>query len=312
MDLDLAQLRALSATVAEGTFEAAARALNVTPSAISQRIKALEQSVGRVLLQRSKPVRVTESGEAILRLARNIDLLAADARLALGGGPGGAATDSGGTGAADGAPAARPAPVSIPLAVNADSLATWILPALAALPDSMTFDIQRDDQDHTTALLRSGSVMAAVTAIRSPIQGCTSTPLGAMRYRMMCTPAFAETWFADGVTAAALAQAPVVVFDRKDDLQDAYLRRRAHRSLHPPKHYIPASDDFVSAVRHGLGWAMLPDLQTGAAEERGELVELDRDSAADVHLYWQQWQLRSTSLDLVAEAVRVAAARELR
>ena len=306
MDLDLAQLRALSATVAEGTFEAAARALNVTPSAISQRIKALEQSVGRVLLQRSKPVRVTESGEAILRLARNIDLLAADARLSLGGAGG---ADSG---AADGAPAARPAPVSIPLAVNADSLATWILPALAALPDSMTFDIQRDDQDHTTALLRSGSVMAAVTAIRSPIQGCTSTPLGAMRYRMMCTPAFAETWFTDGVTAAALAQAPVVVFDRKDDLQDAYLRRRAHRTLHSPKHYIPASDDFVSAVRHGLGWAMLPDLQTGAAEERGELVELDRDSAADVHLYWQQWQLRSTSLDLVAEAVRVAAARELR
>ena len=309
MDFDLAQLRALSATVAEGTFEAAARALNVTPSAISQRIKALEQSVGRVLLQRSKPVRVTESGEAILRLARNIDLLAADARLALGGGT---RSDTGATGAADGTLAARPTPVSIPLAVNADSLATWILPALATLPDSMTFDIHRDDQDHTTALLRSGSVMAAVTAIRSPIQGCTSTPLGAMRYRMMCTPAFAQTWFADGITPAALAHAPVVVFDRKDDLQDAYLRRRAHRTLHPPKHYVPASDDFVSAVRHGLGWAMLPDLQTGEAERHGELVELDRDSAADVHLYWQQWQLRSTSLDLVAEAVRVAAARELR
>jgi LysR family transcriptional regulator (chromosome initiation inhibitor) len=310
MDLDLAQLRALSATVAEGTFEAAARALNVTPSAISQRIKALEQSVGRVLLQRSKPVRVTESGEAILRLARNVDLLAADARLALGAGPGDG--EPGGESRAEGGGSARPAPVSIPLAVNADSLATWILPALATLPDSMTFDIQRDDQDHTTALLRSGSVMAAVTAIRSPIQGCTSTPLGAMRYRMMCTPAFADAWFADGVSVSALAHAPVVVFDRKDDLQDAYLRRRAHRTLHPPKHYIPASDDFVSAVRHGLGWAMLPDLQSAAAEGRGELVELDPDSAADVHLYWQQWQLRSASLDLVAEAVRVAAARELR
>lgn len=307
MDLDLAQLRALSATVAEGTFEAAARSLHVTPSAISQRIKALEQSVGRVLLQRTKPVQVTESGEAILRLARNIDLLAADARLALGDARAGDAR-----GDAAGASAPHIAPVSIPLAVNADSLATWILPALASLPATMTFDIQRDDQDHTTALLRSGSVMAAITAIRSPIQGCTSTPLGAMRYRMMCTPAFADTWFAGGVTAAALAHAPVVVFDRKDDLQHAYLRRRAHRTLHPPKHYIPASADFVTAVRLGLGWAMLPDLQTAGPERRGELVELDRESAADVSLYWQQWQLRSTSLDLVAEAVRAAAARELR
>ena len=313
MDLDLAQLRALSATVAEGTFEAAARSLHVTPSAISQRIKALEQSVGRVLLQRTKPVRVTESGEAILRLARNIDLLAADARLALG---------EGGVAAGDPDGAARPLPVSIPLAVNADSLATWILPALAALSDPttsnpmastpMTFDIQRDDQDHTTALLRSGSVMAAVTAIRAPIQGCTSTPLGAMRYRMMCTPGFAAVWFPEGVTAAALARAPMVVFDRKDDLQDAYLRRRAHRELHPPKHYVPASADFVSAVLLGLGWGMLPDLQSSGAEARGELVAVDPDSAVDVALYWQQWQLRSASLDLVAEAVRVAAARELR
>jgi len=303
MDLDLAQLRALSAAVTEGTFEAAARALHVTPSAISQRIKALESSVGRVLLQRTKPVRVTESGEAILRLARNIDLLAADARLALGP----ADDDSPARGGA-----AAVAPVSIPLAVNADSLATWILPALATLPASMTFDIQSDDQDHTTALLRSGSVMAAITAIRSPIQGCTSTPLGAMRYRMMCTPAFADTWFAHGVTAAALALAPVVVFDRKDDLQDAYLRRRARRRLHPPKHYVPASHDFVSAVRLGLGWGMLPDLQSAAAEAGGELVEIDPESATDVELYWQQWQLRSTSLDLVAEAVRAAAARALR
>jgi LysR family transcriptional regulator (chromosome initiation inhibitor) len=330
MDLDLAQLRALSATVTEGTFEAAARALHVTPSAISQRIKALEQSVGRVLLRRTKPVQVTESGEAILRLARNIDLLAADARLALGDGS--EDEDEDGDGHYE-----RRAPVSIPLAVNADSLATWMLPALAALTGptgsgltgsgstgsgstgsgstgsgSMVFDIQRDDQDHTTALLRSGSVMAAVTSICAPIQGCTSTPLGAMRYRMMCTPAFAAAWFPEGVTPAALARAPVVVFDRKDDLQHAYLRRRAHRALNPPRHYVPASADFVSAVALGLGWGMLPDLQTTGAEERGELVAADPESTVDVALYWQQWQLRSTSLDLVAEAVRAAAARALR
>ena len=62
MDLDLAQLRALDATVREGTLEAAARALHVTPSAISQRLRALEVATGRILLVRTKPVQVTESG----------------------------------------------------------------------------------------------------------------------------------------------------------------------------------------------------------------------------------------------------------
>src|SRR5690242_18464645 len=105
MDFDLAQLRALSATVSEGTLEAAARALHVTPSAISQRLKALETTTGRVLLVRSKPVQVTPSGRAVLRLARQIEVLTADAAVELGGG---------------GDEPARAVP--LPIAVNADSL----------------------------------------------------------------------------------------------------------------------------------------------------------------------------------------------
>lgn len=293
MELDLAQLRALSAIVAEGTFEAAARSLRVTPSAVSQRIKALESAVGRVLVQRSRPVRATESGEAILRLARHIDLLAADARLELG--------DDG----------RRAATVSVPVAVNGDSLATWILPALATLPASLTFDLHRDDQDHTTALLRSGTVMAAITAIREPIQGCTSTPLGSMRYRAMCAPGFAAAWFPGGATPAALSVAPVVVFDRKDDLQHAYLRRRSAGG-DPPRHFIPASADFVRGIALGLGWGMVPDLQGEPLEATGDLVEIAPGSEVDVTLYWQQWQLQSASLELLATAVRDAAAAHLR
>jgi len=290
MDFDLAQLRALSATVAEGSFEAAARQLHVTPSAVSQRIKALESAVGAVLVQRSKPVRVTESGEAVLRLARQIDILAADAQAELG------------SDAAEGGRA-----VNIPIAVNADSLATWILPALAGLGTSPSFDVHLDDQDHTTALLRSGAVMAAVTAVAQPIQGCTSTLLGTMRYRPRCTAAFAAQWFADGPTRAALDVAPVVVFDRKDDLQDAYLRRAGRPRPNPPRHYIPSSADFVRAVELGLGWGNVPDLQSGEW-----LVEFDPETVFDVPLYWQQWQLRSPTLESVAAAVREAAAKYLR
>ncbi len=291
MDLDLAQLRALDATVRGGTLEAAARALHVTPSAISQRLRALEVATGRILLVRSKPVRVTESGEAVLRLARQVDLLTADVARELGG-----------------EPTAGRVP-TLPIAVNADSMATWVLPALAPLAGDICFDLYREDQEHTSALLRAGTVMAAVTADADPLPGCTSTLLGGMRYRPMCSPAFARQWFAAGPTPGALARAPVVVFDRTDDLQHRYLHARAGSDVAPPVHYVPASADYVSAIALGLVWGMVPDLQ--AREGTADLVALDPDAEVDVVLYWQQWRLRSATLDRVREAVLAAAAREL-
>jgi LysR family transcriptional regulator, chromosome initiation inhibitor len=282
-DLDLGQLRALAATVSAGSLDAAARALSVTPSAISQRLKALEKATGRVLLVRSKPVRVTPSGEALLRLARQIEVLAADTVRELGSG--------------DGA-----APVVLPIAVNADSMATWVLPALAGLAGEFCFDLHREDQERTSALLREGTVMAAVTAEATPVPGCSVTRLGGMRYRPMATAAFAQRWLPDGPTTATLGRAPVVVFDRVDDLQHRYLRKRRVTGQ-PPQHHVPASWDYVEAVRLGLGWGMVPDAQ----RPEGELVELDPDGAIDVVLYWQQWRLHSPGLDRVAEAMRAAA-----
>ena len=288
MDLDLAQLRALDATVTAGTLDGAARALHVTPSAISQRLRALEAATGRVLLVRSKPVQVTESGQPVLRLARQVALLAADATREL-------ETDDG-----DRA-------VTLPIAVNADSMATWVLPALAPLAGELAFDLHREDQEHTAALLRDGRVMAAVTAAADPVPGCTVTRLGGMRYRPMATAAFVDRWFPDGVTPAALSRAPVVGFDRQDDLQDRYLRSRGVDPAVPPLHHVPASADYIAAVRLGFGWGMVPPQQ----EPPGELAELDADGAVDVVLHWQQWRLRSPSLDRVAAAVLAAARREL-
>src|SRR4051794_11098757 len=218
MDVDLAQLRALDATVRGGTLEAAARALHVTPSAISQRLRALEVATGRILLVRSKPVQITESGQAVLRLARQVDLLTADVARELGG---------------ESSPDRVP---TLPIAVNADSMATWVLPALAPLADDVCFELHREDQDHTSTLLRAGTVMAAVTAEAEPVPGCTSVLLGRMRYRPMSSPAFARRWFPAGATPEALARAPVVVFDRNDDLQHRYLQARAGSDVAPPVH----------------------------------------------------------------------------
>jgi LysR family transcriptional regulator (chromosome initiation inhibitor) len=293
MDLDLDQLEALATAVSEGTFEAAARALHLTPSAVSQRVKALETAVGRILLVRSKPVRTTPSGQTLLRAARQIRTITAEANRELGGDD-----------AAE--------PLTVALAANADSLATWLIAALASVGHpSMIFDVQRADETMTADLLRNGTVMGAVTSSAEAVPGCTTERLGRMRYVARASASFVERWFSEGVSGPALSQAPVVTFDRDDSLQDTYLRRHSRRRLDPPRHYVPGSEAFVQAVRAGLGWGMVPDLQVRSRDEGEELVEFDQDGGLDVSLYWQQWRLRSTSLDLVATAIRTAAASAL-
>lgn len=279
---DLAETVAV--VVEEGTLDAAARRLHITPSAVSQRIKALEEQLGRVVLVRSKPARVTEAGAAVVRLARQLALLEHDALAELG--------------AEDGAS------FSVPLAVNADSLGTWFLPPLARLAERhpLVFDLHRDDQDFTAGLLEAGTVMGAVTSRATPVAGCRVVPLGTMRYQAVATPAFASRWLADGPTRDALTAAPLVEFDRRDDLQSQWLQARGVDAAAPPRSYVPASNDFAVAIKLGLGWGLLPGFQSDAELDDGSLVPLGGDPV-DVPLYWQQWNLRSPLLDAIADAV---------
>lgn len=307
--LDLA--RTLAAVIDEGTFDAAARRLRLTPSAVSQRVKTLEQQLGRVLVVRSKPARATEAGAAVVRLARQLALLEHDA-LAEFGLDADAGADHG-----HGAVPARP--VSIPLAVNADSLATWFLPALArvALAHPVVFDLHRDDQDFTAGLLESGTVMGAVTSQATPVAGCLVRPLGVMRYEAVATPAYVARWSGAGERIRAggeasalpawLAHSPLVDFDRRDHLQHDALRAAGFDPERAPRHYVPASNDFASAVKLGLGWGMLPEFQSSPELERGELVRLGGEAVV-VPLHWQQWNLSSPLLDAVADEL----AREAR
>ncbi|GAA1420706.1 LysR family transcriptional regulator ArgP [Catellatospora coxensis] len=295
MSLDSAQLETFAAVVREGSFDAAARVLNVTPSAVSQRIKALEQAAGQVLVRRSKPCQATEAGEPLLRLAGQIALLEREALATARGGRGGDWTRAA-------------------IVVNADSLATWFMPALAAVPAELRllFDIYTDDQEHTAELLRSGAVMAAVTAQNVPVQGCRSQRLGAMRYRAVAAPAMFGTWFADGVTPAALADAPMVVLNRKDRLQHRFLRTLTRRDLDPPIHYVPSVTAFDEAIRLGLGWGMVPDLVADADLAEDRYRELVPGGLLNVPLYWQHWRLESAVLTALTTAVQAAAATALR
>lgn len=303
--MDLEQLRALAAVVDQETFEAAADELRITPSAVSQRIKALERSVGSVLVRRLKPVVPTPAGELLLRSARQLLLLADEALLALRS-PGWdrAAHDAGGSPSA-GAVAER---LRVPVVANADSLATWLPSAIReiALGGRIAVELLRDDEHATADLLRSGDAVGAITADPRPVQGCSVRPLGTMVYRAKASAEFIQRWFPKGPTPEALAAAPVMQYDRKDTHQLALLARVAPDAA-PPQHFIPDSVQYVEAVRSGLGWGMVPDQQ----DPDGELVELDPAWSEDLELYWQSWTLDSPGLAEVSAAV-VRAAEVLR
>lgn len=290
------QLQALAAVVEEGTFEAAARRLHVSASAVSQRIKALEHSAGGVLVQRSTPVEPTTAGDTMLRYARQVQLLEHDATVQLARG------------------LREDGRITIPLAVNADSLATWFLPAIADLASSheVVFDIRREDQEYTTALLRSGTVLGAVTSTREAVQGCSSAVLGIMRYRAVCSPAFLDRYLGGSVGEHRLLTAPMVDFDRKDELQRRFLTEVVGADAHPARHLIPTSADFARAIGFGLGWGLLPEQQCGAELTSGRLVELAPRHPVDVRLFWQRWNLDSPLLSEVTAAIQEAAGTSLR
>jgi LysR family transcriptional regulator (chromosome initiation inhibitor) len=289
MDLNPGQLDALVAIADHGSFEAAARHLHITPSAVSQRIRALEATAGQVLVSRGTPCRPTPHGEWLVRLGRQTRLLHDEASQAL----------------------TAVTTVELPAAVNADSLATWFRDVLAeaAAWDATAISLHVEDQAYSQKLLRSGDVLAAVTSDADAVQGCSAEPLGALRYVPAAAPAFADRWRRE--QSPDWAAMPTIVFNDKDELQREMLRRHGVGQPPPVVHRIPSSADFCEAVRIGLGWAMLPEPQAGAGLAAGWLTRLSSD-VTDVPLYWQRWRLDSPRLTMLTDAVRTAARRNLR
>lgn len=296
MNLDNAQLAAFAMVIREGSFEAAARRLHVTPSAISQRIKQLEERLGQVLVQRATPCVPSVAGQALVRFAEEVALLETEMLAALGSSSG-----------------EEPPMVRIPVAVNADSLDSWFLDVPGTLPDGLqvVFDLHVDDQDHSAVLLREGSVMAAVSANPAAIQGCSVAPLGLMRYLAVASPGFLARHFADGVDAAALRRAPMLRFNAKDGLQHQFIAARTSEAVAPPIHLVPSVHGFVGLARRGLGWGMVPEAFARQAIAAGDLAEIVPGAYLDVPLYWHCWRLPSAALAALTAAVERAAAAGL-
>lgn len=308
MDLGSDALRTLSAVLDAGTFDAAAEQLHITPSAVSQRIKALEVSVGRILVRRTKPITPTRDGEVLARMAKQWDLLSREAQLELSG-------DLGLSGDLDDVAAAplvdRPR-VHLPIAANADSLATWLLPVLARFhrENPVAVEVIRDDEAVNSSRLVTGEVMGAITSDPLAIRGTTLRALGTMRYLPVATPEFLDLWMPRGVDDAALAKAPMVQFDRNDELQRRVLAMMSGEVLDPPAVYIPASTEYHRAIESGMGWGAVPLAQVTNALEDGRVVTLT-DLYVDVPLYWQYWTLGSSLLRTLTEMIADGAREHL-
>jgi LysR family transcriptional regulator (chromosome initiation inhibitor) len=289
--VDYRGLAALDAVIDYGSFDKAAAALSITQSAVSQRIRMLENSAGELLIVRSQPPSPTEAGQKLIAHYRQVRLLEAALPRS-----------------AEGEGGARP---EIAIAVNADSAATWLQEAVTPLMSSgdCMLQIRLDDQDHTLTMLREGRVFGCVTSETAQVAGTTATPLGVMRYLCLASPAFAARWFPAGVTAEAVQHAPVMEFDRKDALQSRFIARHTGYTGRYPHHSFASSDGFVRFVEAGFGYGMLPILQCERQLSAGALIDLTPGAWLDVPLVWHMWDIQTPFTHALSDNV-IATARK--
>jgi LysR family transcriptional regulator (chromosome initiation inhibitor) len=292
--LDYPALRTVATVVQTGSFERAAKVLNVTPSAVSQRVKLLEERLGVVVIERGVPCTATERGEWLCRHMEHVGMLETELMANLPGlvGP------------------SEPTPrVTLNIATNSDSLATWFLPAVAAFTRASDYllKVAVDDEDHTVEWLQRGRVLAAVTSIAKPVQGCRAIRLGALRYHATASPDYVQRHFSTGVTLEALQRAPAITFNQKDRLQHEWIRRTLGGSIAYPTHWLPSTQSFIDASLLGIGWGLNLAKMARAHLGAGRLVELIPGAVVDVPLYWQVNRLAADRLaDLTRKIVETA------
>lgn len=294
MQLDPRQTQAFRAVIECGSFEQAAARLHLTPPAISQRVRALESTLGMPLVVRSRPCRATEVGQRLLQYLRRAQLLEADLLADL-------AQQS-------------DAPLVVVAALNADSLGTWFFPALAEvlIRERVLLDLTVEDQDHTYSLLETGLAIGCISTEPKPMRGCTAEALGIMRYRLVASETFRQHFFPQGLTRTAARRAPVVAYTRKDRLQAAFLLERFGLPVGAyPTHFVPGAEPHYQAIRYGLGYGMVPELLIREALISGEVIDLAADSPRDVALYWHTWKVQSPRMEHLSKQIIEAAPRLL-
>lgn len=300
--IDQRQAEAFLAIAQHRSFAAAAQQLSISLAAVSLRIRAMETALGQRLLVRGKHVSMTAAGQTVLTHLKQVQLMQADVMSQLAAGSGGASSWR-----------------SLTVAVNADSLATWFLPGVqeAMQRHQLVLDIALEDQDFTHAALKSGDVSGCVSTLAEPLRGCLAKPLGLMRYHGVANAAVIERLRnnkSGQVTRKSIRQVPAIIFNRKDGLQDAFLRSQFGPDIggEYPKHFIPSTEAYDMAIELGWGWGMVSSLQLAKrGASRPALLDVIEHAELDVPLYWHHWEREAPAAQRLTRAVVEAARKAL-
>ena len=270
--------------VDEGSFDGAALRLGISPSAVSQRIKALESDVGRVIVRRTTPIGVTDAGEVLVQAARRMTLLESETQDQLRN---------------------RVTNRPVTVGVNADSLGTWFRPVLHSVAEQagISLELTVQDEQHSLEMLRRGDCMGVVTASADPVSGCMVEELGTMRYWPVASPSRGQQ-----LPDLGWDRLPVVVIGALDRMTDRILEPRGVTAA-PGRRTsrIPSFEGLNDAVVAGLGWTVVPVSSAETFVENGAMVRLASD-IVEVPLYWQRWRVESETLGVLTDAVHAAAA----
>ncbi|UOD31969.1 ArgP/LysG family DNA-binding transcriptional regulator [Massilia violaceinigra] len=295
-NLDYRGLAVLDAVAASGSFDKAALLLGMSQSAVSQRIKALEDSCGRLLVVRGAPSVPTGLGQRLVVHFRHVKLMEAALDIDLG--------------RATSLPA-------LALALDADSLATWFAQALPALlsPPRCQFNIELADGERALRLVREGAAFACVAEADGSggggeaAVGTSATPLGLLRYTCVATPAFAGHWFGDGFIAEAVALAPAVVSERKQLAR--FLAQEFGGELAFPHHTMPVSAALENCILHGVAYGLMPELSALSLIAAGQLIDLAPGRTWSTALAWHAWNIDTPFTRALTEHIVTSARRYL-
>jgi LysR family transcriptional regulator (chromosome initiation inhibitor) len=275
MMLDYKLLDALAKIVELQSFDLAAKHLYITQSAISQRIKSLEENIGQPVLIRSQPIKVTTAGEKLLSHYAMVQQLENEMLPSL-------------------LPNAPTEPLKVSLAINADSLATWFISALSPILSKYLVELNLIVERESVTLdkLKNGSAIGAVSSIAKPLAGYRAFKLGDINYILVASKSFQARYFAKGLTTKTLKMAPGISYDHRDDMHTRFISQ--HFNLAASEYYchtVRSSEAFVELAKQGVAYCLVPELQIKDELAKGELVNLCADKQLVETLYWHSWVL---------------------
>lgn len=294
--LDREHLETFATVVEQQSFERAAQVLNISRGAVSQRIRALEESLAQILLVRDRPVVPTTAGESLFRHVTSVRILEGSVLKEL--------LPSAGS----------PSPIPLSIAVNADSLATWFPDVLEELllSGKLALEVVADDQDHTLSRLWRGEVIGCITTEPKPAAGFLAEPLSSMEYRCYATPEFRQKHFPDGIGVQRVLKAPAILFNRKDSLHADFLKKLFGFPVDRyPRHYLPSPDALLNGVAMGAGYGLVPSIQARPLLDEGRLVDLCPSEHMMVDLFWHHWELEPPLAQDVSRLIVSEARRHL-